>query len=337
MANPIIILGAGASKDYSVDVNPAPLTNELVEAIFLDNALFNKYPGAAELFSDVRRPVLSKTSTFEKTLRDIKESVGTQPRRIEQFIALEFYLRDRFSAVSKASQPTNNYKALINRIHDFNAGKACVVSFNYDSLFEQSLRKAPASISDYICNDIKIIKLHGSHDWTQIYKPDLPIHFQSDASQIDYNFYVRNPDILQKLRSKGASPYHIAEIDKISNHQKENLVSLPVIAVPLFNKEGSFLAPQDHIDKLINEIQKADRILIIGWSAGDTDLLRLLEQHLSKRVPALVVSRDAKSSIEICTRIENKYKKLNCTHVNGGFSDFVTSDICSDFLVSVYQ
>ena len=60
MAYPLIILGAGASYDYSPIAKVGPLTKDLVEDHFLLHTLLGKYPGAGDLLSDILLQVKEK-------------------------------------------------------------------------------------------------------------------------------------------------------------------------------------------------------------------------------------------------------------------------------------
>jgi hypothetical protein len=206
MANPVIILGAGASYDYSPHAQPAPLMKDLVSQAFLHGPSFTEYPEAAALLSDVTYPVLKLQRNFEDVLQSIKEDAGNHPHRKAQFVALEFYFQNLFREISTRAHPINNYQTLISKINDFNQGKAHIITFNYDTLFEQSAGVGMwQEINAYTRNELKLIKLHGSHDWVYISdRGDLDYQWRGYAN--DFDFYKNN---LDHLRQKNVYPHHI--------------------------------------------------------------------------------------------------------------------------------
>jgi hypothetical protein len=177
MPYPLIILGAGASYDYSPFGTIAPLTNHLVEEKFLYNDLLEKYKGAGNLLSDIVHQVQARKRNFEEVLTEIKERTKSSEEMCAHFVALEFYLKDLFERILKPADLTrkvhqiNNYKIIINRINTYTGGRALVATFNYDTLFENNLLSGmPTKMNDYVSGNIKILKLHGSHDWVYIHR-----------------------------------------------------------------------------------------------------------------------------------------------------------------------
>ena len=331
MFNPVIILGAGASKDYSQYGNPAPVTDELLHSDFKNSLALNKYKEAADLLTQISYSVLNKQKSFEEALSDIKNDFGALSHVKSQFVALEFYLQQVFQKISLNIQELNNYKTLVQKIKNFNQGKACVVTFNYDTLFESSIgMDFWQTMESYIKNNLKLIKVHGSHDWAYIQHKSLISGYILDRYPSDYDFYTKNPDYLDNIRSsqKDINPYPMAYINKQKDHN--DFIKFPAIAIPLLTK-SIFICPQAHLRELELALSTADRVLIVGWKAGDKPFLDFMKEHLSKGVSITVVSSSKKSAEEI---ISNKLSDFLCRAAsNGGFSAFVNSDDIRQFFV----
>lgn len=334
MSKPVIILGAGASYDYPIysGIRP-PLTNDLVKEEFLDMEALSHFKEAASLLTGMSYTILKGIKSFEEILMDIKKETGNLPHRKSQFVSLEFYLQRVFHSISiKAQHPLNNYKTLIQKIKDYNEGRAHIVSFNYDTLFESSVGiDFWQTMESYIKNDIKLIKVHGSHDWIYIDHKDSVMSGYLSNDNDDYDFCMKNPDYLDNLRSlrKDISPYTIAHIEKRKDRGR-GFIKFPAIAIPLPDK-SAFICPQAHLRELELALNMADRVLIIGWKVGDKYFLDLMKEHLPDKVPITVVSSSKESAEEI---ILSRLSDFSCKAASGdGFSDFVDSDEIKRFFV----
>jgi hypothetical protein len=151
--------------------------------------------------------------------------------------------------------------------------------------------------------------------------------YLSDNNDNDYDFYIRNPDYLDNLRSlrKDIGPYPIAQIEKL---KEQKFVRFPAIAIPLPDK-SNFVCPQVHLRELESALKIADRVLIIGWKAGDGSFLDFMKECLPKEAFITVVSSSKKSAEEI---ISSKLSDFSCGAANdGGFSAFVNGDEIKQF------
>jgi hypothetical protein len=331
-SNPVIILGAGASYDYSPHVKISPLTKDLVDPKYLQVPFFEKYQEAADLFSSISHDVLSGRKTFEVALQELRDSVGNSAHRRAQFVALEFYLQALFNDISSHSHPINNYSALVGAIRDFNDGYATVVSLNYDTLFEKSVgSNIYKTMSDYTTRNIQLIKLHGSHDWAFITDRN-SIEYQLGDHKDDYNFYKANPDYTSRLRKKNAYPYHINEIEQ-AQKGRAPIGRLPAIAIPLSSKL-EFLCPPPHLAVLESTLQRTDRILIIGWKAADPALLELIQRNVEGDTTIYVVSSGKKSAENITQSLQGS-RVFNFRPMTTGFSGFVNSEHIKEFFTMI--
>ncbi len=330
MAYPLIILGAGASYDFTSKdgVKKAPLTDTLTEEPL--TGYLKKYPDAGHLLSDIHAKSKNSVDTsFESILNKILINSGQQNHRTNQFIDLSFYLQDLFQHISEGPEyyhPRNNHSVLFSNIQDA-GGRACIVSFNYDSLFERSIINNIQfkSLDSYITHPIKLIKPHGSHDWVYIASKE-NIRFL-DTPESSRDFLRANPQYINQIRSakNPSRPYHKEEV------RDKNYYNLPALALPITKKQG-FICPSNHVDVLQSEINHIDRILIIGWKAADQELIDLLTPMLKekKHLPIYIVVGD-KDGEKVGKVFSNINDKLKIEVTNLGFSSFVGSESANKF------
>jgi len=328
MSYPLIIIGAGASHDYSTfSPKRPPITKELVDASHLDSTLIKKYPLVSHLLSEVESDVNIHNKGFEEALFAIKKRSGHISEIQSQLVALQFYLQELFETISVGCQNINNYKILQQRITTYSGGKACVVSFNYDSLFEDSIEGGHfEKMNDYVGGNLKLIKLHGSHDWVYVNHRDAMPLF-SDNYTDGYDLATKNPKFLESFYSKGFQPYHKEEITG------QGFFEFPALALPMPFKEDPVICPQLHINILQKEMALIDRVLIIGWRAADNYLLDLIKNHVNPDVQLMVVSKDKGSADDIVKVIKDT-TNLSGFGVGGGFGAFIGDDRCHNFFSS---
>lgn len=330
MAYPLIIIGAGASHDYSKSSNiPPPTTKDLVDNSHLDRELLKKYPIVSNLLSDIESAVNIHGKGFEQALNETKERFGHIAEIQAQLVALQFYLQELFEKISSRFEKINNYKILQQHITTYSGGKACVASFNYDSLFEDSIvGKHWGRMDDYVNGNLKVIKLHGSHNWSYIWNKDA-IHF-SDEYNSGFDYATKNPTFLNSLHSKHTNPYHNDEL------LNENYFKFPALAIPLPMKQDMAICPQTHIDILKQEMSLVDKVLIIGWQAADDYLLNLMKDNINQGVKFIVVSKEKDSADKIAQKVSTS-TGLHGKGISGGFSIFIGDDKCHDFLSEKLQ
>ncbi len=303
MAYPLIIFGAGASYDYSPLGKVGPLTIHLTDDEFLNPELLDRYPGAGSLLSSVIQQVKGKKRSFEEVLTELKKQSSHSSRMRSHFAALEFYLQVLFETISvdagvprkKRMHSINNYRDLINSIDTYADGKACIVTFNYDTLFERNIPGGPPqAMKDYVEGDLKVIKLHGSHDWIYALPRD-SFASSSEERKTNFQLYLENPGLLENLRKEKIAPYHKQEFARKNTGSREFL-KFPALALPL-NEKDDYICPLSHIQTLERVLPNIDRVLIIGWSAGDPLLLEILKNNLPKMgYKALVVADTAENA-----------------------------------------
>lgn len=308
----IIILGAGASHDY-IDEGIVPMTLSpwkppLTDQIFGSSQhteIIDHFPEATNLVSGARLNI-SKDNTLESYIQKVSEKSKTVEGRQRQLIAFRFYLQNLFEMISeKYYQHGNNHGELVNQILDREGGgTACVVTFNYDTLFEKSVDNvlSTKNLYSYIDGEIKVIKPHGSHNWAHV----ISTKFLDDQEEIDdlgaYKFLMRNPSFIS---GQDPSKVFVKLIEKMKEnkyqyHDPKNprlaLHIYPAIAIPTTSKH-EFVLPEDHLNTLVECLKETDRILVIGWKAGDNNLLGLMEDNINRAVHVTAVSPNDPESI----------------------------------------
>ena len=344
MSKPLIILGAGASYDMSPECENCrvtPLTKNLVDPEFIDENMVSWFSGAGNLLSEVIPQVRNGNKSFEEILTEIRdENYNSSIVCKKQFVALEFYLQNLFKELSNPSysrfkdkrsirkqiQEINNHKIILNCIEYYSDGKACFVSFNYDTFLEKSLDKKnmPKNMQGYTNKDIKIIKPHGSHDWIYLEKKD---EYDEEMGIVSaYDKCIQYPDLLGNVQvNPQYGIYHTKELE--DNPHESELYQLPALAIPLVGKDR-YVIPEKHITVLEKELNSVDRILIIGWRAKDPLLLETMKKNLPEGgYKVVVVSKDLTEAEEISKEISTGLsipESFIKSH-GGGYSKFVSN------------
>lgn len=335
MSKPIIILGAGASKDYihsqfnrrSVDWQP-PLTNDLFGRNVFDQFL-EKYPQVKHLAADALTKVPGRM-TLEAYLSDIKEKrAATDANRQKQLVALGFYLQQLFQKVSSeyGGQPLNNYNSLIAKIND-HGGEALIVNFNYDKLLEQNIPEIKDRVDQYVGGAIKVIKIHGACDWTYT----LTNMFNEDREP--YDFFMQNPwfetmpgndqpKLTEVFRAQEPNSYK-------QNYQGQFWNFYPAVAIPI--TKDKFICPESHLQHLKSALASTNKILIIGWNAGDPQLLGLIKENITQPVSVTIVSENYDIALAISKKMESIELLKLIPSSQAGFSNFMRSEEIDNFL-----
>lgn len=349
MAYPLIILGAGASHDFLkisrqsdqhiLNAWRPPLINNIFD-VSLFGRVIGKYEDIKPLASVVSNLTDSPTPfDFEEYLTNIE---STYPENnYKKIMALRFYLAELFGRISyHFYRHTNNHSHLIYEIQ--NRGlKACIINYNYDTLFEKNIASITSSnkIDAYIQGDFKVIKMHGAHNWrysphTEVDKVDVYNLFISRAKEL--NIAYRNvetypltmPDI-----NYDSTDFSLNNYREFNERESEWFYYLPALAIPIGTK-GNHICPKSHIDTLIKELGSVDRILIIGWRAQDEYLLTLLKTHLRGGVGLTIVTRRSSSLNDFLPKFKNipQLSTLDMKFDNRGYTEFMANRGYEEFL-----
>jgi hypothetical protein len=237
-----------------------------------------------------------------------------------QLTALRFYLRDFFEDLSRHYRSENNFHVLVDQIERSPSKSACVVTFNYDTLFERTLRieNKWQRMAQYTATPISLIKLHGSCNWSYME------HASTDAT--DFHFFRNKTDYI--------------ELDvHTNNYLRENNVGrihrLPALAVPA-GATKRFVCPDSHIKSMEATMNQADRVLIIGWKAGDPELIKIMEKTMADRPVSYFIVAGSPEGVK---EIWSKFEHINGASLMGeahSFSEFVRSEMCPTFFGTKY-
>lgn len=346
-------MGAGASYDflridrhsgedqYILNKWRPPLTKNIFDvARFAD--IIGNYDDIKQLASTIINVVDNNSNfDFEKYLSDQEAQF---PEKIyPQITALRFYLAELFSKISYYFyRHANNHNHLIDQVNK-RSGKALVVNFNYDTLFEKNIKTiGNGNVDNYVSGDIKVIKMHGAHNWRYTPKIDL-------TKNGVYDFFISGgQNLYTEYKVHDISPiatkspdYSRENFDLNIYREYENngfpggrwLYYLPAIAIPIGTK-GNHVCPKTHIDILTEQLKIVDRILVIGWKAQDEYLLSLLKTNLQNDVKLTIVSNGATSAKDYIEKFKSisQINPLNMSFPSNGYTNFMINGGIEKFL-----
>ena len=331
MPYPVIILGAGASYEYIHDQDVyqskrhyrPPLTKQLFSPRIREIAkgIIAEYPRIIKLFGELNS-ALRAGKDFEDYLLEVRDR---SLERKKQIISFQYYLHDLFQLISKnyGGQVGNNYEILVERIKE-SFDEACFVTFNYDTLLEQSLfaEKNVSDIRTYISSPHKLIKVHGSCDWVYSTPSNVRERILDEGV---YKVLIDNPDLAEIINShKG--------ITVETQHSDD----YPAIAIPIAGKdESDFVCPTEHTNKLIEALSKTDRIILVGWAARDPALIQLIKEHVNCPADMYLVCGATTRTIDAIRKRFNDVSLITIKETRDNaftFSDFLNSRDCDAFM-----
>lgn len=279
----------------------------------------------------------SKRTGFEQFLKTLIENENNQnPSRLSQIISLPYYLADLFKNISKSFyRPDNNFSSLLQEIYGFYGKNACVVNFNYDLIFEKTIREIDVTknTDEYIRSGIKVIKIHGACNW--IY-PGLVAeerfgHAQKYFSQYakDWiNYFSNNNDI----RVEDSPNWSYTK----NNNAESHFVYMPALALPV--NKNTHVCPESHIQVLKSVLPIINKILIIGWRAQDPRLIELLAEGLPtvNKIPTCIITKDEDKDNTLEKRVRKVYEsvpQINIVNINShGFTEALSEGVIENFL-----
>lgn len=202
----------------------------------------------------------------------------------------------------------------------------CLVTFNYDTLIEDTLLSVDIkiqNIADYISHrDYKLVKLHGSINWGR--KVKVP------ALAPDKNAWV----IVSELTEAG-SMLQLTEEVFLADGQpiagQTGAVLFPALAIPVETKK-SYECPKAHLDCLCDLLPKVTKVLIIGWRGAEEHFLEMLREQLSKEVWLMVVAESMEATTEIVNRIKVAGVPGRFSVASNGFTGFIVNREGEQFL-----
>lgn len=315
----LVIIGAGASYDYkskgaATNLIAPPLTKDIFDGDILQLMNQRTYRGVQNLASE-----LASTSNLEKYFHQKWQELQYtfNPSLLSELMNVQFYLHHFFLSLSHSNYKNSfsNYSIIANKIHDYCLRKKedkegiLVVSYNYDTLFEQAIekkyRKNIETIEDYLATNerpVTILKPHGSSDWVKViskkYAQDIGLinsNFRAiNSSTIAQTIYDNNLNLID-LKTHFESSIqliHKIEFDN-SNKTKYNNASSrysgslseiywPHLLIP-YHEKDEFVMPKAHEIFLTKVLPQVEEILIIGWKGEEKKISRVVKETCIKK------------------------------------------------------
>jgi hypothetical protein len=309
----LVVLGAGASFDFTADeITHRP---PMVRDLFSDahSELRKLYGEVDSIFQSARGQF--DLETFLQRRWDMLQD-SYNPVLLRKLVGVQYYLHHLFFRLSILCRNAehNNYRSLVQHMHDYAATKQgrvrfIVVSFNYDTLFEDAVRKELNweynQVSDYTDPDryIQVYKVHGSANWARAhplfsstinhdhYFSELAKQVTDDLADLSETLGHFNSDTIV-LSDEEKKFMGQAFMDPELNHW-ENLIPDIFLRKAAsgansgkrselfgarafwpeilipYSRKDSFILPQTTIAQLKTFLKKADSVLCIGWKGNE--------------------------------------------------------------------
>lgn len=310
----LLIVGAGASYDHFNSNGSPPLewTPPLAAQLFGGHPddpfdrdesfipLLERYPGANVIAGNLGQKHLPNDFAFEEYLF----RVANNEHMAGHFVDVPMYIRDVIYQCSvEFGHFSGNYSSLITTLCEFSNHDVFVVNLNYDTLLEQDLARlyqdepSYKNLDDYVdpSRVVRMVKPHGSCNW---FRPmfDWREHIsgldgQSFRDVFDRYGFSQAPDttyIRDGVRSSRGAVW--------KDHGKR-VPLYPVITAPVANKKsGEAVLPGNHASSLDDFLTLVEKVLIIGTSGHDEDLMDILNRNLGKSASSIMSSGTTQKS-----------------------------------------
>jgi hypothetical protein len=335
----LVILGAGASYDSFARI-PAPgqflgsewrppLANQLFESRW--GLYIQQFPQMHAIIPELERQDSDVEHLLEKFQNESKE----HPRRNNQLVAIRYYLQTMLENCldnwQTATRGVTNYKVLLDLIEHRVRGQKILVSFNYDTLLEEAMDSSIGiritELSDYVKNDYKIAKIHGSINW--VHKVEGPlINVKRSPALI-------SEEVIDKASElKIDQSFHLIQRHRIP--VLDDKPTIPALSIPVASK-SDYEAPNEQTEALVECLPEITKVVVIGWRGAENQFSSTLAATAgNNHVQFLVVSQNDESAGKICERINSSFRELNrpATYatVGGGFSYAILNHKIDDFL-----
>ena len=298
----LIILGAGASHNYSFSkdiINP-PLAKDLFDDQY--KSLKAQHPGVESL-----SPQLFQAKDIEQYFQiQWDKIIATHnPVLLNKIVDVQFYLHALFEKVSSNIDiGRNNYVSFFQTLNDYliqlgDNQKALIVSFNYDTILEQSLARALYSpfnsLDDYIdVNNRRMLvfKPHGSWNWVKFFKPEF-----IDSLNLEKNrSYIMNKLAFERKITLATIQRNL-EDEPLILPSAYSKYYFPHLLIP-YKKKDEFVMPKTHSILLEQLIRQVNKIIVIGWKGTEEKFKNLLKRTLSNKKVSVIYATLKDKSIE---------------------------------------
>lgn len=291
-----VILGAGASFDVRSDASPInnpdlkpPLANKLFDATnskFWD--VLSRYSGATFLAQNLIADLANGTG-LEDALRHYADHPSEQLK--QRFKHIPPYLRDLLWLCSGSyTRVPSGYVRLVTELLAEHPHEAMFIVMNYDDLLEKALESFDSEYSfvnmdNYIYRHrpAKVVKLHGSIDWFRPV-PGHDLTWDKAVERLD----IQKPFLDVRVIKHGSVTRDTKVSKDIWGVGFDSYV-YPVLTAPLAGKGlTDVVCPATHQSFAREFIAKCGKVLVIGTSGMDDDLLDLLNSSLNQEATKLI-------------------------------------------------
>lgn len=341
------IFGAGASYDAD-PVQPKrdpwrpPLTEEIVGARASFAEALDLYPEAVPLVGRLRN--LPAGASLEEQLESLSGELDYSGGR-EQIEALRFYLRHVTwycgQALLARTRGVTNYATVLAVVDAWlyrSKSKACLLTFNYDPLLDDAVRRALRVdlrvIEDFVAGreDLVYTKLHGSADWRQFVDGTYEGHIGARAlihavGRLKFGDFVLAPVDARKKR-----PWYETFSIRIGDQRSAiDRLTFPALALPLRTKTR-FACPGNHLDAVRRSLRETKKLLIVGWRAQEQHFMKEWEQVATTGVRADIVAGSAAGAEVVAQRIRAIGVDGDIRTFGSGFTDYVRGNAIRSLL-----
>ena len=313
MANTVFILGAGASVEAG-----APLMNNFLDTAqdLLNRDAFAAYPGEEKAVQGIFTLISQLEAIHSRAPIDlnnieslfgliemgniIKKIGNINPRRLNSYKESLITMITRTIEESmiygsnghhfRSHESYASFAAFLKK-YEGKGNSSAVLTFNYDLGLDLALEEKYRKVNYCLKKEdqekpgLKLMKLHGSINWV---------------------VNNRNVEIVRGVRQNSENLFRISREIRIK--YKKDI--LPVIVPPTWNKNQYHGQLSNVWNSAANELNKADNLVIIGFSIPETDsffkyLLGLGLMNGSRIRQLVVINMD--DSHEIKTRYQNLF------------------------------
>ena len=300
MATPIIVLvGAGVSfacGDVGTDERP-PLTRQLFSCSRAER-LLTTYTLAREAHSVITREMRSDTTiAFEEALKRLQTDGYAHHQQMA--VAVPPFLQALWLEYGESlDSRCVRYGILVDELLKLRT-TVVFVSLNYDTLLDNRLAAfSPLnSMRDYIDTPLgwSLIKPHGSVAW----------FFEQTAALDPRTPPGDRPIVRQVIECRPTTAFDLADLRASDSRNPHGpCVRYPALALPDGPKDELVLPPE-HLDHLCGILGSSQEIylLVLGYSALDTEILKLITQSDCKVRRMTVVNSDVMPALEVFDRV----------------------------------
>lgn len=338
-----VILGAGASfdvRDEGTSRDQEDFTPPLASGLFNTHnprfyEILHYYEGARFIANLLpREQALGKG--FEEALAYYANHED-EPLKTH-FAHVPPYLRDLLRACSDkyTPDPTCYIHLVTEFLAEHHSFEVLFLVLNYDDLLEKALNSYDSTtysfkaMEDYVQpeRDAKVVKMHGSITWFRKFETSGGIGWLDAVKEPSVR--MRPPDTEIVVIDEHTRPR--IRHDKCYDMQTGSNWYYPILTAPLAGKQpDDSVCPTRHTSFAKEFLRSCRRVLVIGTSGSDADLLALLQESMKPESQPLIhfvgSGREAKASLERFQKEIEAFRSRFTVTFSGGFREYVNEDL----------